>query len=113
VVTAGEQLSYESDSPHFTYFFTDIGHVQKSFATDQRLPSSFEAHIKWVLDEHWIQIGASFMLHPAAGVPWTNDSAPGRGSRRKLPAELPLRRSTRTVDTETGIDSASRSSWIE
>src|SRR5207244_9907471 len=53
MITAGEQLSYASDSPLFAYFFTRRGPCPKEFLERLKLAIEFEAHIKWVLDEHW------------------------------------------------------------
>jgi hypothetical protein len=47
MVTAGELLSYASESPQFSYFFTRAGPCPKEFRDEPRLAIEFEAHIKY------------------------------------------------------------------
>lgn len=53
MVIAGERLSYASDSPYFTYWFSRVGPCPKEFRGGPKLCIAFEAHFKWILDESW------------------------------------------------------------
>jgi hypothetical protein len=65
MVTAGDQISV-SDSPYFGYFFTRGGPCPKEFRGGPHLGIEFEAHLKWILNEHW---DSDLRVVPATNAP--------------------------------------------